>query len=174
MEYLILPLTKGPHTTGRVGAIDKQDWFNGLVKAKELLAQFPNSKILVLSNVQVAGEVHEAELYYWALKQIGVYDRDILIVRKAQETIEQIAIAREVAKKEGARLVVISTWLHYPRVRWLMSGMGAEHHVAFGIPRPREAVTDIVLTFLFPLLDLFGKREWFMQKVNERRLSGKH
>lgn len=175
MEHLILPLTKSSWRSGRIGPVEMQDWYIALKKAKELLVVCScNSKILVLSDFQAAGCEHEVDCSLWALHQLGVSDEDILVVREARETIEQLAIAQHIARERGAKLVIISTGLHYPRVRWLARGVGGEHYFVVGIPRPRELLTDFVLMFLFPVLDCVGARDWFLSKVKKRRLSGKH
>jgi hypothetical protein len=172
--YLVLPVTKGPHPTGRVGPVERQDWFRGLVKATRLLRTLSPSKILVLSDVHVANEEHEADIYLAALRRLGVDESRLMVVRDARETSGQVEAAKAIARREDMELVVVTTALHYLRVRWLFRGFEATHHVVFGIPRPREAVTDLVLTFLFPLLDLAGGRAKFVEKVTERRLGGKH
>ncbi len=172
-EYLILPLTKSPHQTGRIGPREKQDWHRGLVKAKDLQEK-TGGKILVISNVHIAGERHEADLYDMALRELDVSDENIMIVRKAQETIEQIEIAQRISDDLEKDLIIISTFLHYLRVRWLCLGQKFDHCIAFGIPRPKEAVTDIILIFIFPFLDLVGLRNWFLEKITKRRVSGKH
>ncbi|MGC9602345.1 MAG: ElyC/SanA/YdcF family protein [Minisyncoccia bacterium] len=173
---LIIPLTKSPHFTGRYGPVEWQDWYRGLVKAKTLLelykAQGVPAKILVLSAVQVTSEKSEVEIYTWALKKLGVDDGDIMVINKTQETIEQTEMVAMFIKK-GIQVVIISTWLHYLRVRWLCRGLKAKHYIVWGIPRPREAITDIMLTVLFPPIDLCGGREWFLKKTRERRLAGK-
>lgn len=174
MAQLILPLTKGPQD--RVGPRTRQDWYCGLIKAHELLQADPSAKILVISNVHVAGRPHEATVYAEALQEFGVSNGDVVVIRQAQETIEQLHLAAGIAQKLKKELVIISTWLHYPRVRWICwwDGIAATHHAAFGIPRPGEAIRDVALWVIFPLVDLFGKRELFLKKVEERRLKGVH
>lgn len=171
--YLILPLTKGPHS-GRIGDEKLQDWWRGLVKAKNLMEKFPSSKILVLSAVHIAGEKAEAKIYLETLHRMGVGDDKIMFLEKAQETMEQVEIAKKIAAWEKMELLVVSTFLHYPRVRWLFRGFRVRHYGVFGIPHPREAITDIILIVLFPIIDLLGKREWFRTKIVGRRESGKH
>ena len=172
IRYLIFPLTKSPHS-GRIGSKEGQDWYRGLVIARNMQRDI-GGRILVLSNVQIAGEEHEADLYAEALKELGVKDEYIVVVKEAQETVEQIKIAKEIADRADEKLIVISAFLHYPRVRYLCRGLGVAHRIVFGIPRPREAVTDIILTFLFPVIDLLGLREKFLEKVQNRRIGGKH
>jgi hypothetical protein len=111
-------------------------------------------------------------IYLSTLRRLGVNDKDIIVIEKTHETVEQIEIVTEYAKENNAKLIIISTFLHYLRVRWLCRGFVVEHHGAFGIPRPREAVTDIILTLIFPVIDLIGKKKWFSEKVGMRRVKG--
>lgn len=172
--HFIVPLTKSPHPTGRIGPTRYQDWFRSLILAKTVLNRLKSAQILIISNVHVAQEQSEAELYSDALTSLGVVDKNIRIMKEAQETIGQIDIAHRLAKNENAKLIIISTLFHYPRVRWLSRNIEARHLIAVGIPRPREAVTDLVLSLLFPLLELTGKKKWFMEAVTARRIKGKH
>jgi hypothetical protein len=173
VKYFILPLEKSPHQTGRIGQMESQDWYQGLVRAKNLLEEFPGSKILVVTATQITDEKPAADLYLEALKKFGVKEENIKVVREGLETIGQIEAAQKVARQEQAKLHVVSTFMHYPRVRWIMRGQGAKHYGVFGIPRPREAVTDIILTFIFPFIDLWGWREKFVKKVTKRREEGR-
>lgn len=174
--HIIVPLTKSPHPTGRWGPVEKQDWYVGLVKATALYRQLRLSKILVISAFQAEGEKSEIELYLWALDELGVPRSSIVTVGKGQETVGQLKIAAEYAQREGAELIVVSSYLHYPRVRWLCSHgdtkMKTRHYCTGGIPRPLGAVWDIVLTFVFPLVDCCGLRIWFLGKVLARRAKG--
>jgi len=181
---LIVPVTKGPHPTGRIGPQHLQDWWRGLVIARRLLNLARKERevmIYIVSDVQVAGEDHEVDLYIEALLSMGDYKTmELSCVRKCQETICQINHVLEYAERNNAEVIFVSTWLHYPRVRWLTWRANASmnvkcwHKVVFGIPRPKEALTDFVLIFLFPVIDLMGKREWFLRKIERRRLSGVH
>jgi hypothetical protein len=158
-----------------VGPREWQDWYRGLVKSAKLLERY-GGKILVLSNVQVHGERHEADLYEEALKEIlgPLFENNVIVIKEAQETIEQLEKAKRYSEESDMDLVVVSTFLHYLRVRWLSMGDHLKHHFAFGIPRPKEALTDIILTFLFPVIDGMGWREKFLDKVVKRRESGVH
>ena len=142
-NYFIIPVTKSPHKGGRVGSVYLQDWYQGVKKAVGLLKKIPNSKILIVSDVHIDGEEHEADIYVRALRGLGVRGEDMIVVKDCYETIGQIDIIKRMAKEHKARLIFVSTFMHYPRVRWLTTGMKAKHYVAFGIPRPREAVTDV-------------------------------
>ena len=124
--------------------------------------------------MQVAGEDSEADSYLWALHKIGVPSERIRVIRKGYETVEQLTVARDIRETEHKELVVISTFLHYPRVRWIARGLQATHHSVVGVPHPAEALTDILLTVLFPLIDMLGGRARFVKLVRRRRMAGKH
>lgn len=166
---LIVPITKSPHIKGRIGPVELQDWYQGINKAVLLFSRLPNSKILVISNVHISGEEHEADIYQRVLNEKSVEDKDLIIRKECFETIAQIDAIKKIAEEQNYKLVFVSTFLHFPRVWWLARGMNVAHYIAFGIPRPREALTDIVLTFLFPIIDIFGGRIWFQEKVIARR-----
>ena len=173
MPHLIVPLSKSSWREGRIGPVEWQDWYRGFVRAACFARILPDSRIVVISDVRVAGGAHEHERYRFAAAREGVPPETMVYVRATHETIEQIAIAARMAKEQGAKLIIVSTWLHYPRVRWLARGVPAKHYAAFGIPRPYEAVTDIVMTFAMPVIDLLGLRPWFQRKTRERRQRGK-
>lgn len=169
--FILLPLTKGPCAKGRVGPREWQDWYRGLVMTRKLLSRYPNSLVLILSNLQVEGERHEADIYCEAAIELGI--PHFVAIHETYETMGQLEYALEMAKEEGHTLVVISTWLHFPRVWWLCRGHEVKHHVAWGIPRPSLALADIILTFAMPVIDLLGRREWFKKRLEKRRTSGK-
>jgi hypothetical protein len=154
-----------------------QDWYQSLKLAKRLFDQESKlvSKVVVLiiSNVHVAYEKHEADIYDHALIELGIPRQNLLVIKHAQETIEQVEVAKAFISNSD-RLLAISTFLHYPRVRYLCRGLNARHFAAFGIPRPKEMVTDIILDLLMPVIDWLGLREQFLTKVIKRRESGVH
>lgn len=170
---LIVPLTKSPHS-GRIGKKEWQDWYRGLALAKKILRPGVD-KILVVSDVKIKGEKHEADIYVSALQELNVDTADIVVIKSAQETIGQIDVAKEIGQKENLSLVFISTWTHYLRVRWItfFDKIRAKHFTTFGIPRPREAFTDLISTFLFPLIDILGLRKKFKERVSLRRKQGR-
>jgi len=176
-NILVVPLSKSPHSLGRIGPIRWQDWFRGLKKAVSI-GKKPKTKILVLSDVRVSGQPHEADIYSDALVKMGTVS--FRVIRECYETIEQVNYSIDLALQERKKLVFISTFLHYPRVQWLiktnpkMRLVQVKHYCAWGIPRPREAFTDLALMVIFPLIDFFGCRQRFIEATKQRRLSGKH
>lgn len=172
-KYFIVPITKSPHKRGRLGPVQLQDWYQGVKKAVTLFRRTPNSTVLVISNVHIQEEEHEADIYKKTLSKFNIHDENLLVVKDCYETIGQIDMIKKIAKEQSYKLIFISTFLHFPRVWWLARGMNVKHCVAFGLPRPREAITDIILSFLFPIIDVLGGRVWFQEKVVGRREEGK-
>lgn len=161
-------------STGRVGHADHQDWRATCKKAVNLLKQNPNSKIMVASDFKFKG-LAEVNLYEKILRGMGVRKEDIIIISEGYETISQLMVAFKKATELQKQLIVISTFLHFPRVWWLTRGKkkNVKHKVVFGIPRPKEAVVDVILAILFPIIDLMGLREWFQDVTTKRRMGGK-
>ncbi len=173
-KTIIIPLTKSPlPDKGRIGPREKQDWYQSLVLAKKLANSIENSFIYIISKVRIRGMIAEADLYEQILEKIGVPKEKIVTIRRAYETTVQCRIAFEEAQKENANLIIISTPFHYPRVRWICRGKAAKHYIAWGRPRTKEAFTDSMLMFLFPLLDLFGLDSFFRNLVNSWRIRGR-
>lgn len=174
MGTYILPLTKSPHPQGRIGSQKNQDWYRALVKTRVLFFKFSPAKILIISDVLLPGNIHEADIYIKTLKSLGFTDNDIVLMKEAHETIGQIETAKKFAQEKNDELIVVSTFLHSLRAKYLFRGYKLiKHFSVFGIPRPREIFTDIILTFGLPLLDFLGLRNWFKRKINQRRSGGK-
>jgi hypothetical protein len=173
--FLLLPLTKSAWPKGRLGPEWAQDWYRGLVKAVSLRKRYQPSHILIASAFRPNGQISEVENYSRVLRQFGLApEKDFDVVRQGHETTGQIDFAIQEAKRNGRRLVVVATWLHYPRVCYLVRGRhDVIVHGAFGLPRPYEAVTDIALWFLFPILCRLGLRERLLAMVMERRQAGR-
>ncbi len=179
---IIIPVTKGPHPQGRIGPLEWQDWYLQLVRTVSLSCEM-SAGILVISDVHIDGAEHEAYYYCDVLYQLGcspcsdftkLEAGQYIDLRECQETIGQMERVKEICHEYGFNPIFVSTWFHYFRVRWLTRGMKATHYVSFGLPRLLEAITDMILTFAFPVIDLAGKRRWFQEKIVGRRESGKH
>lgn len=168
---LIVPLTKNPNPKGRIGDECEQDWYRGCFEAVLLEKQNRDSTIVVVSNV-TDNDFSEPDKYAETLQKMGA--RSITMVREAFETVRQIEVIERIERivqEEG--FIIVSTWTHYLRVRWLCRGKGWRHVVVGGIPRPREIVTDAILTFAYPLIELLGGRDWYLSWVEGRRGQGK-
>ena len=180
-RVIIVPVIKSPHSSGRVGTRKMQDWFRG-VKKSVFISQKIDGEILVISNAKYLNQQHEVDLYKEALSELGLVNPRV--VHEGYETIEQVVQSFELASAEKKDLIFISTFTHFPRVWWLVASckrhykkigapIKARNSVVFGIPRPREMLTDMVLAIIFPLVDILGGRKLFLRMVNRRRLKGK-
>jgi hypothetical protein len=56
---------------------------------------------------------------------------------------------------------------------WFMGFKPKAHLWAFGIPRPRDVLTDAILTVASPFIDLLGLRETFLEWLRNSRAQGK-
>ncbi len=168
-KYLIVPIVKSPHMdSGRIGPKCKQDWYVGLEMAVKLHKDLRSSQIAVITDFTTNG-IHEADIYDQALLANGIEDH--LIYREGLETIGQIEAAKKIAEEGGQKLVLISTFLHRPRVEYY-AGKGVLHRTAWGIPRPKEVIRDILMIPLAPIIRNFGLEERFMKRVTRRRTNG--
>lgn len=182
---VVVPVTKAPHPEGRRGPMELQDWHMALLKAIAIAKKL-NAGILILSALKIEGQKSEADAYRDALLAQGLAEcadwsemlgKDaggrFIVIRRCVETIGQMKAIGAFADRLKFKTVFVSTKLHYLRVRWLTLGFWAEHVCSFrGRSRRREAVTDIVLTFALPILDLFRLRRWFQYRIICRRING--
>ncbi len=189
MKTVKLVLTKGPHRS-HFGPPQWWDWKVSCRKALRLQEAAPDGFIYVPSAVSITGHLSELEYYANEFLQLGLELRQstaeklvlvnhsgmttAIIERKGQETIEQIRLACELAGREHARLIVISTATHFFRVLYLCRGKGVEHRIALGVPNLFEAATDCILAVAFPILDILGQGQRFQQWAIRHRESGKH
>ena len=170
-KKIICPITKSPskNNTGRIGPINKQDWYQGIEVAIEIHKKTPNSQIAIITNFKPNTDEHEADIYLEILNRRGI--NNIIIIREGLETIGQIEAAKKLAKKSEADLVLVSTSLHFLRVKYY-AGSGVLHKISWGIPRPLEVPRDIILIFLAPLIDVFGIRGIYKDILIKRRGKG--
>jgi hypothetical protein len=174
---LVVPLGKSPQPPGRIGPMEWQDWYRELEMAVDIAEKSPDSEILVLSNLHFPGLEPEADYYTRMLYLLGA--ETVRKVRDGYQTSDQIDRAFEMAEQENKDLILISSVLHYPRVQWLIwrhpnkKMLKVRHLAAWGLPRPMEGVSDIVATFLYPVIDLLGGRAWLQGIYDKRRKSGR-
>ncbi len=177
LGQLVLILAKAPIPThGRVGRPVEQDWYRTIELAVGLLRVDPRATILLVTAFSTPDEGKELTYYKNVLQSIfGVSTDRIIGIEQGTETISQLAAASAYGSEHKRNLTIICTPIHSLRVKYLCwkDDIKANILVAqHGWPRPREAVTDAILTFAFPLIDLFGQRQWFLNKVGARRASG--
>jgi hypothetical protein len=174
METLVFPLPKSPlPEKGRFGPREAQDWWRICEEAVRLAKEeYHYAPILVATGFVYASGIHEATFYQDVFTK-EFHIPNVEVVAKGVETVGQLAAAFDFADRTSAELVVVSSVFHFPRVWWLCRGRKVRHRVVSGIPRLSEAIADIILAVLFPLIDLLGKRETWREKVERRRKEGK-
>ncbi|KND47927.1 MAG: hypothetical protein AB199_04185 [Parcubacteria bacterium C7867-004] len=173
---IIFALHKSPYPK-RKGPSHWADWYRGCLKAVDIQrvldASGVTSEMLVLTDAQYKGGLHEVDYYTAAFDELGAHN--VRVIRKCYETVRQIEMALQISQNEDKDLIVISTWVHYLRVCWLLRGSGATHRIAFGIPNLQYAIADVILTFAFPVIDLVpGGRERFVAYAEDKRFKGEY
>lgn len=174
MKVFVAIIPKSPlPQQGRIGGITKQDWYKTCLLAKSISVKYSNCPIYISSAFQNEG-VMEADFYQNTLENIAT---PAVIIKgyDGMETVGHLGSIFDFAKRQELTPIIICTYLHAPRVNFISSRFkyGYELLSASGRPRPKEAITDIILTFLFPLIYYAGKEKWFIKKTTGRRQEGK-
>lgn len=168
-KYLIVPIVKSPNMdSGRFGPIHLQDWHAGLMTAIKLHRKYEFSEIAVITDFSNGG-LHEADIYNNILKENKITTHKIY--REGLETISQVEAAKRIANELGFELILVSTFLHFPRVKYY-AGKNVTHVSAWGIPRLKEILRDISMIFLAPIIRISGLEKRFVDKVTNRRSKG--
>jgi hypothetical protein len=171
----ILPKSPIP-AKGRYGPRTWQDWHRACIKAARLAAKHQDSIVLISSSFSTPQEGPEILLYKQILFNLGVPSSRIITIPEGNETIGQLHSAWRYAQTHDRELIVVHTLTHTLRVWYLCwkDDMKAQTRIGaiFALPRPKEVIIDGVLTVLFPVLDLFGRREKFLAKLHARRAGG--
>jgi hypothetical protein len=178
MKYC-LPLSKSSWLEGRVGPPKYQDCFTLVKNSIDLLNEGEVDTILLLSEFK-SKQSTESELEYI----VGVcekynVDKDKLHIEEfGYDTLSQIGFALDLCIAHKDELLILSSATHYPRVRWIAHrvnkkyGVTVTHKIAWGIPRPRDVVFDVLLIFAYPIIDLLGYSQWFTNHMKIRRDKG--
>jgi hypothetical protein len=172
MKTILALVTKSPWPQGRIGKINQQDWYQTCVLASLLHKKINNSEVIVSSAAKIKDAKQEEEYYIEAMKGLNT---PLITLRKGYETITQLEIFKEYATERSAKLILLTTWSHYPRVKWVCLRHNIKCEVKFskGLPRPWELFTDAVIFFPYIIISLIGLEKWFVKKVTKRRQSGK-
>jgi hypothetical protein len=174
MKSVIAILTKSPHPEGRKGLVVLQDWYKECKDAVFLHKNTPNSEIVITSAVHINGAEREEKYYVDVLKQLG--EENIVVLGKGLETTEQLEVFKKYVEEKKAKLILIVTWTHFLRVLWMAKRMEIpvyKYKVSLGLPRPKELITDFIMTFVYPIYDLSGEKEVLIHWVKNRREGGK-
>lgn len=172
MKTIIFIATQGPHCS-RPEPEECFDWKVSCKLAAEVQRARPGSVIYVPSAFGQTGSKTEYDFYKEELERNGVPDEAVFMERRGYETTEQCELALALAEKENAVLTVVSTFVHFRRIRYLFRNRDVEHYIAYGTPNRWLQFTHIILTVGFPLIDALGLREWWKQRIIRRRLAGK-
>lgn len=167
-------LPKSPFPEGRIGPERMQDWFGQCVLAIKLAeALDEETEIITSSEFQTDEGVSDETQYEKIIKYR--FNENLGILSQGRESVGHITAMSEYAKKQQAKFILVVTWVHYPRMLWVAfrEHVDVDLRIAFGIPRPKEMVTDVILTFLYPVLDLMGLKQKFLERVGARRVTGK-
>jgi len=177
-QKLILIVEKAPlPKKGRFGSERIQEWYLAVKMAVSLAKKYDGAKLMLVTSFAVPGEGSEMDHYLGVLsRDFGISADTVEKIHSGLDTIGQLELADKYARDNGVDLIVVCTLWNSLRIKYLVwrGKIKAEVVVSkWGIPRPREALTDIVLTFIFPVIDLLGGRNWFLRKTRERRAKGK-
>ncbi len=168
---VICPIPKSPGIPGRFGRDECQDWHRSLALAADIASVVENPRFLIISAFKSNEGESDITIYSRVLSELAP-DVPIEKIVRGVETIEQTDVLRELRASNDEPMVIVSTFLHALRVRYLSRGIDAAHHTAFGLPHPREAITDIILMFAMPIIDACGLREWYLARIEARRIKG--
>ncbi len=187
IDYLVVPLAKSAWPEGRLGYLEDQDWYCALRYAIRLYttAKYDNNlvvRLLTASGFQHAdSSLPEIEQYRIVLEKYAFTEgEDYILLREGIDTFTQLDAIFKYAKENHVKEIhLVSTRLHYLRIRWICWRDGRKnvmHHTPKGfggIPRLSEIKNDIILTILMPIIDILGKRAKFQAYVASRRAKGK-
>lgn len=176
---LCLPLSKSSWIEGRIGPEKYQDCYRIVKISINLLNKNKVDKILLLSDFK-SKYSNKSELEYITeiCEKHNVNNDKLVIEKYGYDTLSQIKFTLNMCYENKKDLLIVSSLLHYPRVRWVEYRLNkkyqinTKHKVALGIPRFRDTVFDIILIFTYPVIDLFGYSENFTKHMKVRRDKG--
>lgn len=176
---ICLPLSKSSWPEGRIGKEEFQDYFRIVKKTIDLLRENKVDKILLLSNFK-AKKASKSELE----NMIDICDKHnverekLHIEEYGYDTLSQLKFTLNICNINNQDLVIISSLTHYPRVKWITNRLNkkykikVQHKIILGIPRIHDALYDIPLMFIYPIIDLLGYSDEFSENIKRRRDSG--
>lgn len=173
-KYLLVPLPKTPYS--RIGPTTWQDYYVKLGRtakiARNLMDGGNQVTVAIISAFQPPGKPSEIDIYCQALRDLAP-ELTVRAIREATETVGQIERSFRLAQEMNARVIFISTWMHYPRVRYLARGKPARHYGAFGIPQPAFLFLDPLFLIFQPLGDLLGMTSFLRRAIIRERERGR-
>jgi len=175
---IYLPLSKSSWIEGRIGPEKYQDYFLIVKKSINLLKN-KSDQILLLSDFKSKqAKNSELENMINICKSFNVNESNIIVKKYGYDTLSQIEFSLDLCKETKNDILIISSLLHYPRVRWITYRINkkynvcVEHKIALGIPRVNDLVFDIILMFTYPVIDMFGYSKRFTDHMKIRRDKG--
>lgn len=172
MKTLIFLPTQGPHLP-RTGPAEAFDWREQCRLAALVWRADPHSMIFVPSAFQQTGAPSELDFYGDQLRREGVSERSLILHARGLDTVEQCELALARAASERGSLIAITCAAQSLRVRYLLRGHRVLHVTAHGTPSRWLQFTNLVLAIAFPIIDQLGLREWWKQRLTQRRVLGK-
>lgn len=173
-----LPIAKSNWPEGRIGPEKLQDSYRIIKTAVGLVKNNTVDKLLIFSAFKT-NRVRKIELDCMidTCKTEKLPEDKMIVQPIGYDTISVIQYAIDMCKKDTADLLIVSSQFHHLRIRWITSridkkGVTVKHKMIWGITRPQETLTDILLIFLYPVIDLFGYSFWFTNHIKIRRDKG--
>jgi hypothetical protein len=174
MKKFVAIVPKSPlPRKGRIGPDEIQDWYALCVVASNFSRA--NSCPIFISSAFKIGEWSEADHYRDTLKKINP-QAEVIVRHEGWETVGNLDAIFSYAKKSELKPKIISTFSHKLRVEFICQRYGCpyEHHsITIGRNRTREAITDVILTFVFPAINYLRLEKAFLKKIIDRRKTGK-
>ena len=184
---VFMAMSKSAWPEGRTGDPKRQDWYLVVEEAVRLYKDFggPWDILIGVTGFTNAGSSNPEILYYKkAFEDFGLVEgKNFFLIPDGIDTTTQLRAAYEFAALRNADLTIVSTLLHIDRVRWITwwDKINNLHHLKIvhftpkelGISRKEEVKNDIILKYLFPVIDILGMRQVFLKYVEKRRASGK-
>lgn len=172
-SYLLIPIPKSPYY--RLGPLRWQDWHRQVERtiaiARDLQRSGNRAEIAILSRFEPKGESSERELYLRLFNELAP-ELSVIGYKETIDTVEQVERSFGLGAEKGARIIFVSTWMHYPRVIYLAHGRKAGHYGAFGLPSPIFALIDPLAMIFQPLAMACGLGGFFGRLTAERRDKG--
>lgn len=169
-KYLLIPVPKDPYS--RIGPKKWQDWYLQVKRtvkiARRLKHRGADVTIAILSHFKKEGQPSEINIYTEAFQELSP-ELNVISYRETYDTLGQVERSFSLSEQMGAKLVFISAWEQYPRVRYLARGRKAKHYAVFGIPNYEFLFIDPIAMILQPIVMFLGLGKFFQRiLVHER------
>ena len=108
----------------------------------------------------------------------NVKKEKLYIEEYGYDTLSQLRFTLNICKINNQNLLIVSSLTHYPRVIWIVNRLNkkykvnVKHEIALGIPRLHDALYDIPLILIYPIIDLLGFSDKFSRIIKNRRANG--